>query len=122
MLTTKVQALAGSVLRQVLEGENVTDTPGTIMDKFLDPYLGQGATDIIWFYPHSERAYMLRKNDMEADAQVEVRLHGDDRWYHGTVIKARKQWVQLSNYKGPMIADENNIAEWRSAKQNTEAK
>lgn len=30
------------------------------MDKWLDPYLGPGATDVIWFSPHSVRPEMLR--------------------------------------------------------------
>ena len=30
------------------------------MDKWLDPYLGPGATDRIWWWPHSERPEQLR--------------------------------------------------------------
>lgn len=51
--------------------------------------------------------------EMKDGERVEVKLSGDDEWYCGTVIKARKMWVELSNYHRPMIADENNIVEWR---------
>lgn len=30
------------------------------MDKWLDSYLGPGATDVIWFWPYTERPEMLR--------------------------------------------------------------
>lgn len=47
--------------------------------------------------------------------KVKVRLHGDDRWYTGIVLdRPRKMWVELEDYGSPMIADENNIAEWRT--------
>lgn len=54
--------------------------------------------------------------DMTEGQRVEVRLHGDDEWYGGTVLdRPRKQWVQLDDYPGGLIADENNIAECRPA-------
>lgn len=53
-------------------------------------------------------------DEMLEGQRVEVRLHGDDQWYHGIVLeKPRKMWVQLEDYGQPMIADENNIVEWR---------
>lgn len=55
-----------------------------------------------------------REVEMENDQRVEVLLHGDDTWYTGTVIKARKQWVQLEGSPGgAFIADECSIKEWR---------
>lgn len=53
---------------------------------------------------------------MHEGQRVEVRLHGDDRWYTGTVLdRPRKMWVGLHNYPGGnRIADESNIVEWRA--------
>lgn len=39
------------------------------MDKWLDPYLGPGATDVIWFSPHSERPEMLRNASCHCPAK-----------------------------------------------------
>lgn len=56
-------------------------------------------------------------SEMREGQQVEVRLHGDERWYKGTVLsRPRKMWVALHDYGHGMIADENNIAEWRPRK------
>lgn len=52
-------------------------------------------------------------SEMQGGQIVQVKLHSDETWYTGTVIKARKMWVELSDYGRPMIADEGNIAEWR---------
>lgn len=52
------------------------------------------------------------KTEMHDGDRVEVKLAGDDSWYRGTVIKARKMWVELDDYGRPMIADESNIVEW----------
>lgn len=58
-------------------------------------------------------------NDMSLldGRRVEVLLHGDDTWYLGVVVKGRKMWVELDAKSYPnggyLIADENNIREWR---------
>lgn len=44
---------------------------------------------------------------------VTVRLGGDDTWYHGIVIRARKREVDLHDYGHAFVADETNIVEWR---------
>lgn len=49
--------------------------------------------------------------NMTDGERVEVLLGGDDEWYAGTVIKARKMWVQLDDDRA--IADEGNIRQWR---------
>ncbi len=48
---------------------------------------------------------------MENGDKVRVKLAGDETWYNGIVIKARKQWVELFDYPFDerFIADENNI-------------
>lgn len=55
---------------------------------------------------------------------VEVRLHGDQTWYQGTVINARKMWVEIEGFPdangqivdgGKRVMDESSIAEWREA-------
>lgn len=62
---------------------------------------------------------METDREMHDGLRVAVRLHGDDRWFHGVVVRARKQWVELSDFVDssgkavPFIADENNIAEWK---------
>jgi hypothetical protein len=52
---------------------------------------------------------------------VEIRYQGESWWYRGTVFKARKLWVELTEAcdadthppdKGE-VACENTIAEWR---------
>lgn len=54
-------------------------------------------------------------SDMQEGQLVEVRLHGDERWYKGTVMdRPRKLWVKLHDYDRDMIADESNIVEWRN--------
>lgn len=54
--------------------------------------------------------------EMHEGQRVEVRLIGNERWYTGVVLdRPRKLWVQLEDYGSPMIADENNIAEWRTS-------
>lgn len=69
--------------------------------------------------PKPPEGAKMDEPEMVNGARVEVRLHGDDDWYAGEVIKARKQWVQLDHYpfskSGEFIADENSIAEWREA-------
>ena len=50
---------------------------------------------------------------MRDGQRVRVKLHGDDEWFTGTVIKARKMWVELEDYGSKFIADESNIIEWR---------
>lgn len=56
-------------------------------------------------------------NSMEEGQHVEVRLIGDEQWYRGVVLdRPRKMWVWLEDYRKPMIADENNIAEWRAVR------
>jgi len=50
---------------------------------------------------------------MKDRQKVKVLLASDERWYSGIVIKARKEWVELSDYYYPFIADESNIVEWR---------
>ena len=47
--------------------------------------------------------------------RVLIKLYGDDALYSGTVIKARKQWVELDSNDVlgcGFIADENNIERW----------
>lgn len=56
--------------------------------------------------------------DLYEGQHVEVRLHGDERWYAGVVLdRPRKMWVELADYGRPMIADEANIAEWRAERR-----
>lgn len=52
---------------------------------------------------------------------VKVRLAGDDLWHFGTVIKARKQWVEFNDddEMAPFIADESNIVDWVLILSNT---
>ncbi len=56
---------------------------------------------------------------MKDNQKVRVQLAGDDAWYSGVVINARKEWVELSDYPHPLaapcplIADESNIIDWR---------
>ena len=56
---------------------------------------------------------------MTEGADVLIRLGGEtgDVWHRGTVLVARKQWVQLSDDDelSPMIADECSIVEWKDA-------
>jgi hypothetical protein len=56
-------------------------------------------------------------DEMRDGQRVEVRLHGHEppEWLAGTVIKARKQWVQMDAPGSgvPHVADENSISEWR---------
>ena len=60
-------------------------------------------------------------DEMQEGQRVEVRLHGDDRWFKGIVLeKPRKMWVQLEDYGWPMIADETNIVEWRPERRGDE--
>jgi hypothetical protein len=60
-------------------------------------------------------------NSMEEGQHVAVRLVGDEKWYHGVVLdRPRKMWVRLNDYPHPMIADENNIAEWRAERTTTD--
>lgn len=58
-------------------------------------------------------------DDMTNGMRVEVQLHGEesDEWHLGTVVKARKQWVEFdaADPLAPFIADESSIAAWRRA-------
>lgn len=59
---------------------------------------------------------------MKQGQRVEVKLHGDDAWYPGEVIKAKKMWVQLdsgTHPAGEFIADECSISEWRIEERST---
>ena len=62
---------------------------------------------------------MEHTNDMENGMRVLVRLAGEepDYWHSGTVIKARKQWVEFDaeDPGAPFIADECCIVEWKWA-------
>ena len=61
-------------------------------------------------------AATLKGRAMRNGRIVQVQLHGDNRWYPGKVIKAKKMWVDLyaSHYPGgSFIADENSIKKWR---------
>lgn len=57
--------------------------------------------------------------EMRDGAAVMVRLGGEEAgvWHRGTVVRARKQWVQLDDADefAPFIADECNIVEWKDA-------
>lgn len=58
--------------------------------------------------------------EMKEGERVEVRLHGDERWYPGVALdRPRKMWVQLDPkvYGGEFIADEGCIAEWREGRE-----
>lgn len=76
-----------------------------------------------WHDPKLSREVMLIEEDdvlgieppptLKIGHQIDVRLAGDDQWYSGQVIDVHKMWVELQNYDWPMIADENNIVEWR---------
>ena len=53
--------------------------------------------------------------EMTNGQKVTIKLHGDEKIYHGVVIKERKMWVELHDYSfgdGNFIADENNIEKW----------
>lgn len=67
-----------------------------------------------------ERGQQADGREIQDGQRVEVRLHGDEEWYPGTVIKARKQWVQLDPERypdGEFVTDEGQIAEWRLCRQ-----
>jgi hypothetical protein len=62
----------------------------------------------------------MNNKEMKDGQRVQVRLYGDEDWYTGVVIKARKQWVQIENWPHDsrgFIADECNIVEWRPAEE-----
>lgn len=73
--------------------------------------------------PQSE---MSTTRDMIDGERVEVQRCGDDEWYVGTVIKARKMWVEMDAYdagRGPEpghIAAEQDIWDWRPIDGNKE--
>lgn len=46
-------------------------------------------------------------------SQVKFKLHTDPNWYFGTVINARKMWVERSD---GFVADEASISEWARLK------
>ena len=50
--------------------------------------------------------------------RVKVRLYGEESetWHIGTVIKERKQWVEIdaTDPLAPFIADESCISHWES--------
>lgn len=63
-----------------------------------------------------EQWYEWRKKQQISDGdRVEVKLGGCDEWFKGTVIRARKQEVELDphEYTYPKIADETNIIDIR---------
>lgn len=57
---------------------------------------------------------MSTHKEMKDGQRVRVLLHGDYQWRNGTVIRARKEWVELDadDPIAPMIADEGSIKEW----------
>lgn len=54
----------------------------------------------------------MSDKEMKDGMQVQVMLAGEvsPKWYKGTVVKARKMWVELEDES---IADENNIIDWK---------
>lgn len=68
-------------------------------------------------YEYKPPAYaeLNRTAQMINGERVEVLVHGDEEWYAGTVIRARKMWVSLDDYPwySGFIADENSIKDWR---------
>lgn len=83
------------------------------------PENGPGAQDVEEMYQAFKSRLLseLRgtSEEMKDGQRVSVRLAGDEAWYVGTVIKARKMWVKLDDYGREMIADESNIEQWRES-------
>lgn len=64
----------------------------------------------------SLNSHVEAMNSWKEGQHVEILLHGDEQWYHGIVLdRPRKMWVQLTDYPGGLIADSNNIDEWRAS-------
>lgn len=72
----------------------------------------QGVSNTADQWPSDE---WRKKQPISNGDKVEVKLGGCDEWFKGTVIRARKQEVELDphDYTYPKIADETNIVDIR---------
>ena len=72
----------------------------------------QGVSNTADQWPSDE---WRKKQPISNGDRVEVKLGGCDEWFKGTVIRARKQEVELDphEYTYPKIADETNIVDIR---------